>query len=57
MILHLLRMRRNVNRNVFNDRKKVKRDSGTMKISSASDIVWGVDVTIHDDAKRLVRTV
>ena len=23
MILHLLRMRRNVNRNVFNDRKKV----------------------------------
>ena len=27
MILHLLRMRRNVNRNVFNARKKCKRDT------------------------------
>ena len=57
MILHLLRMRRNVNRNVFNDRKNVSatpvqitaldRGTGTLPLSRA--VVRFVEVDIYVD--------
>ena len=39
MILHLLRMRRNVNRNDFNDRKNV---SATARLKYCRDVTVGV---------------
>ena len=36
MILHSLRMRRNVNRNVFNDREKCKRDT----VANSASWAW-----------------
>ena len=45
MILHLLRMRRNVNRKVYNDRKKCKRDSAIEGLSlvchgNNDSVIW-----------------
>ena len=37
MILHLLRMRRNVNRNVVNGRKKCKRDTESTTTQEEAD--------------------
>ena len=54
MILHLLRMRRNVKRNVFNDRKKCKCDSVRSR-AARSLRRRGCDLIKGDKAKVLLR--